>query len=140
MKDKKQIILPKRENWIIAEREKQKVFLSVLNTRGASVRSACEASGIDREKYNKWLTNESFARTVSLAFENSKDMLEETMHKRIEEGSNDLLKYALTALAPERGYAQKVINQNEVSVTIQSVVSSIWDNSQKSIDGEVVES
>ena len=110
---------------------KQKAFLAAFSETG-NVRLACKAAKVSRSRHYQWRDEDpEYRKAVDLAKEDAADLLEEEARRRAVEGveepvgwykgqaggtvpkySNDLLKFLLRGLRPE-----KYRERQEVAVT-----------------------
>src|SRR4051812_24697219 len=83
------------------KKDHQEAFLAAYRQNGNVTRS-CEAAGVDRAAYYKWLERDpEFVDVVQLAKEESIENLEAIARARAEESSDTLMIFLLKGLKPE---------------------------------------
>ena len=87
---------------------KKKIVLDALRRSAGIVSPACEAAGIDRSTYYKWINeDEDFARAVADVKEFALDMAESALLKNIQNGNVTAQIFYLKTQAKQRGYVER---------------------------------
>lgn len=88
-------------------------FLSAMKVSKGIISTACQACGISRQKYYRWLESDSeFRLKASEVNEEQIDHVEGKLLNRIEEGDTTAIIFYLKTKGKARGYSEKAAENN----------------------------
>lgn len=85
---------------------RRELFLVLLEDQRGNVSAACEAAGVSRQTYYRWLEDEHFAEACSIVREGLIDWVEGKLFELVEDGSSRDTQFYLRTQAKHRGYGE----------------------------------
>jgi len=112
----------KRE--LISTAIKKKALLNALRESLGVVTAACEALGFRRQLHYEWLAEDpEYAREVARMDDIALDTIESALHKRIKEGSDAAIIFALKTKGKKRGYVERTEHIVETTENLAARIS-----------------
>lgn len=97
---------------------RQMMFITALISRNYNISEACRFTNIRRQTFDIWVATEpGFSQLMDEILEKMKDDFQMHLYKQSKSGEVAATKFALSALAKERGFGEKI--QHEVSGKIE---------------------
>lgn len=93
--------------------KKAGLFLQALANNRGNVTKACEAVGINRCTYYRWLEDEDFKNEVDNVSEGLLDLAEDQLQQKIEHGDTASIIFYLKTKGKKRGFVERV--EKEIS-------------------------
>lgn len=100
----------------MSKKDNQKKFILAYKKHYGNVSKAAKAANVDRSMYYHWIKNDADFKQQIENIEPEEeflDFLEEKAVKRIEDGSDSVLIFALKAKGKKRGWIEKQIIQDD---------------------------
>lgn len=86
---------------------KKKTFIEAMKTSLGNITKACEALGINRTTYYRWLEDEEFKSEIDNIGEYVIDFAEHSLFRQIQENNTTATIFYLKTKGKHRGYVEK---------------------------------
>lgn len=111
---------------------KKKTFIEVLKANLGNITKSCEAVGITRTTYYRWLKNKAFKEEVDNIGEYVLDFAEHSLFTLIKENNTAATIFYLKTKGKKRGYVEKTeVEQTVANKEIPQLVLNFIDSSKK---------
>jgi predicted DNA-binding protein YlxM (UPF0122 family) len=103
--------------------QKQKLFIDEYIKNKANVGKTCEAIGISRECYYKWLKKANFKHMIDEAFEELNDVIQTKIYTMAEDGHPKLLEFWAKTIMKHRGFVERteIVNSGRIEISTEEL-------------------
>ncbi len=96
-------------------KDKKKIqFLKAFESSLGNISASCNAVGISRVTYYRWMENKSFAEKVNAILDTNLDLAESKLMKNILEGKEASVFFFLKTKGKNRGYVEQIDTRIQV--------------------------